>query len=164
VLGASLNLLTVDAAAAQASRIDELAWLAGCWQLQAGARTTTEMWMPPAGGLMVGGSRTVVGGTAREFEHLRVSARGDTLIYTAIPSGQSETHFRSASVSGSEVVFENRAHDFPQVIRYRRVGADSLIARVEGPGSGGATRAIDFPMARVGCDGAPSLGSLGGVS
>jgi len=45
--------------------------------------------MPPAGGLMVGGSRTVVAQAAREFEHLRIAARGDTLVYTAIPSGQS---------------------------------------------------------------------------
>jgi hypothetical protein len=128
-----------------------LAWLAGCWELRAGARTTTESWMAPAGGLMIGGSRTVVGEAAREFEHLRIAARGDTLVYTAIPSGQSETHFRSTTVSGTEVVFENRAHDFPQVIRYRRVGADSLVARVEGPGTDGAPRGFDLPMARVSC-------------
>jgi hypothetical protein len=85
-------------------------------------------------------------------------------VYTAIPSGQSETHFRSTTVSVSEVVFENRAHDFPQVIRYRRVGADSLVARVEGPGAGGGSRGIDFPMARVGCDGASLPDLSGGAS
>jgi hypothetical protein len=100
---------------------------------------------------MIGGSRTVVGGVARQFEHLRISARGDTLVYTALPSGQSQTDFRSTAVSSTEVAFENRAHDFPQVIRYRRTGADSLVARIEGPGSGGSVRGIDFPMKRVGC-------------
>lgn len=150
-LAIAARLIAFDLAEAQAAPIAHLAWMAGCWELRAGTRTTTEMWMPAAGGLMVGGSRTVVGGAAREFEHLRISARGDTLVYTAIPSGQSETHFRSTSVSATEIVFENRAHDFPQVIRYRRLGADSLVARIEGAGAGGAARGIDFPMGRVSC-------------
>jgi hypothetical protein len=147
--------LGVGQAAAQAvapvGSVERLDWLMGCWELRAGNRVTTEMWMPPAGGVMVGGSRTVVAGVTREFEHLRVTARGDTLVYTALPSGQSETHFRTTSASASEVAFENRAHDFPQVIRYRRVGSDSLIARIEGPGSDNTTRGIDIPMRRASC-------------
>src|SRR5688500_18858184 len=93
-----------------------------------------EMWMPPAGGVMLGASRTTVGGAAREFEHLRISTRGDTLVYTALPSGQRETEFRATAATDQMLVFENRAHDFPQVIRYRRVSADSIVARIEGPG------------------------------
>jgi hypothetical protein len=139
------------ASAQIAGSLERLSWMMGCWELRAGSRMTTEMWMPPAGGMMVGGSRTVIDGVSREFEHLRVTARGDTLVYTALPSGQSETHFRSTTVSGTEVVFENRAHDFPQVVRYRRVGADSLVARIEGPGPNNTTRGSDIRMRRVSC-------------
>jgi hypothetical protein len=148
---AMASLLMAGGARAQASSLDRLGWLSGCWELRAGTRTTMEMWMAPAGGLMIGGSRTVAGGAAQAFEHLRIQARGDTLVYTALPSGQAPADFRSTSVSGSEVVFENQAHDFPQLIRYRRVGADSLVARVEGPAAGGATRGFDLAMARVPC-------------
>ncbi|MGH2610654.1 MAG: DUF6265 family protein, partial [Tepidiformaceae bacterium] len=34
--------------------LDRVRWLAGCWELRRGARVTLEMWMPPAGGLMLG--------------------------------------------------------------------------------------------------------------
>src|SRR5687768_15344377 len=88
-----------DHGAAQGGSLERLSWLMGCWEMRAGSRMTSEMWMPPAGGLMVGGSRTVIDGAAREFEHLRIAARGDTLVYTAVPSGQVQTDFRSTSVS-----------------------------------------------------------------
>ena len=149
-LGLALSAPVGDVSA-QAGSVERVGWMMGCWELRAGSRMTTEMWMPPAGGMMVGGSRMIVGGATREFEHLRVTSRGDTLVYTALPSGQSETQFRSTTVSATEVVFENRAHDFPQVIRYRRAGTDSLIARIEGPGPNNTTAGTDFPMRRVSC-------------
>lgn len=127
-----------------------LGWLAGCWELRQGARVTLEMWMPPAGGLMLGGSRTTVNGQVREFEQLRLAWQGDTLVYIARPSGQAETSFRTTVVAEDGFTVENPAHDFPRRISYRKRGADSLLARIEG-----GTRGIDFPMRRVGC-GAPA--------
>ena len=135
-----------------AASLSELGWLAGCWELRTARRTTVEMWMPPDGGLMLGASRTVAGGIAREFEHLRLHQRGDTITYTAIPSGRRETSFRATHVSDAGFTVENPAHDFPQRIIYTRRGADSLIARVEGPGENG-TRGFDLPMKRVVCRG-----------
>ena len=105
---------------------------------------------------MMGASRSVRGGTTREFEHLRISARADTIVYTALPSGQNQTEFKSTSVSPTSIVFENRAHDFPQVVSYRRVGADSLVARIEGPGPNNTTRGISFPMKRASCTDVPA--------
>lgn len=128
-----------------------LAWLAGCWELRTATRVTREQWMAPAGGLMLGLSRTVVRGVAREFEYLRIEARDGRAAYVAQPGGRPPTAFGATHVSDTAAVFEAPAHDFPQVIRYRRLGADSLLARIEGP-QGGTTRAIDFPMARVRCD------------
>jgi TolB protein len=133
------------------SSLDRAAWLAGCWELRGPDRLTLEMWMPPFGGLMLGASRTTIGGVTREFEYLRIGARGDTLVYTAIPSGQRETEFRSTTVSDQLLTFENRAHDFPQVIIYRRTSADSIVARIEGPGPNNSTRGSNFPMRRVSC-------------
>jgi Tol biopolymer transport system component len=135
------------------NRLAPLAWLAGCWELRSPQRVTLEMWMPPDANLMLGASRTVSGGEVREFEQLRLAWQGDSLVYTAIPSGQKETAFRGGAPSDSGFTVANPAHDFPQVIIYRRRGADSLVARIEGPGQGGNTRGIDFPMKRVGCTG-----------
>ena len=129
------------------SPADALGWLAGCWELRQGPRVTLEMWMPPAGGFMLGGSRTTVNGQVREFEQLRLAWQRDTLVYTAVPSGQKETSFRTTTVSEGGFTVENPAHDFPQRISYRKRGADSLVARIEG-----GTRGIDFPMRRVACE------------
>ena len=139
------------ASAAAQSPLDQIAWLGGCWKSGSGARETIEMWMPPAGGLMIGASRTVAGGQARAFEHLRLRAAGDTLIYTAIPSRQAETHFRSTSVSADGFTVENLQHDFPQRIAYRRTGPDAMTARVEGPGPDGP-RGFDIAFVRVPCE------------
>jgi len=137
----------------QDSPLDRVRWLAGCWELRGQNRLTIEMWMPPAGGLMLGASRTVVGGTAREFEHLRIKAEGANLSYIALPSGQNETVFPAKQVSDTLIVFENLKHDFPQRIMYRRRGADSIVARIEGPGPNNSTRGFDFPMRRANCAG-----------
>ncbi|MGQ0642067.1 MAG: DUF6265 family protein [Gemmatimonadaceae bacterium] len=144
---------TAGPALGQATPLDNAKWLAGCWELRAANRLTTEMWMPPAGGVMLGASRTVVGSSTREFEHLRMRADGATLNYIAMPSGQNETTFLSKQVSDSALVFENLQHDFPQRIIYRRRGADSIVARIEGPGTNNTTRGFDFPMQRASCTG-----------
>jgi hypothetical protein len=118
--------------------------------LRAPNRVTLEMWMPPLGDLMLGASRTTVGTATREYEQLRLQAEGDRLVYTSIPSGQREASFPSITVSDTLLVFENTAHDFPQRISYRRRGADSVTARIEGPGPDG-TRGVQFPYQRVSC-------------
>lgn len=139
-----------------ADPVQSLQWMAGCWEQRAGERVATEMWMPPAGGMMVGASRTVSRGAARAYEHLRLHASDGRLVYTALPSGQKETAFTSAVLGASptdSITFENPAHDFPTRITYRRVGSDSLVARVEGPGQGGAMRGFVVAMRRVPCTG-----------
>jgi len=147
-------LLAVEPAVGQAAGpgidLGRLGWLAGCWERRAGERVVLEMWMAPAGGTMLGASRTVVAGRTRDYEHLRIEARGDSLIYTALPSRQRETSFRAATLADSGFTVDNPAHDFPTRISYRRIGPDSLVARIEGPGPSGP-RGIDFPMRRVGC-------------
>jgi hypothetical protein len=130
----------------------QLQWLAGCWQRKLGSATIEEHWMSPAGGVLLGTSRTTVVGLNRGYEFLRIFSSGDTIVYVASPSGQKTTEFRSTKVSEGEVLFENPTHDFPQKIGYRAVGPDSLHAFIEGPRNG-ETRRIDYPYARAVCPG-----------
>lgn len=153
----SLAILALAASAAvhtapADSPLDGLAWLAGCWQSTRGDRVTEEMWLAPSGGLMVGAGRTVAGGQVRGFEHLRLGVDGTTLVYTAIPSGQKETVFRSTAVRDDGFTVENPSHDFPQRIVYERTGPDAVTARVEGPGRDGGTRGFDIEYRRVACE------------
>lgn len=131
-----------------------LAWMSGCWQRAAGARIVEEQWMTPRSTIMLGMSRTVNNGKLVEYEQIRLSADGERVTYSAAPSGQSLADFQSTHVSDSLLVVGNPRHDFPQVISYRRISRDSLLARIEGP-MNGSTRAINFPYGRVPCPGSP---------
>jgi hypothetical protein len=151
LLAAALALYRSSAAAAQdAPTIAQVGWMAGCWEQAAGGRVIEEQWMRPRAGLMLGMSRTVVGDSLREYEQVALSQRGTQLVYAATPARQTPAEFTSTAVSDSAVTFENPAHDFPQRIIYRRRGADSLIARVEGM-RGGQLRGRDFAYRRVAC-------------
>jgi len=99
---------------------------------------------------MLGASRTTMGSATSEFEQLRLKAEGDRIVYVAAPSGQKETSFSSITIADTLMVFENTAHDFPQRIIYRRRGADSIIARIEGM-RGGRLSGVDYPFRRVAC-------------
>ncbi|HRP08840.1 MAG TPA: DUF6265 family protein [Gemmatimonadales bacterium] len=146
------SAVTIHASAQAPDPLSRLGFLAGCWELNAGSRVTHEQWMAPLGGMMVGMSRTVAGGTAREWEALRIIVRNGTPVYAAQPGGREATSFTATSITDTSVVFANPEHDFPQRILYRMRGADSLIARIEGERNG-AVRGIDFPMRRVACGG-----------
>lgn len=154
-----LLLCVATGTAVAQSPLDRLGWLGGCWESASGSRVTVEMWLPPDGALMVGASRTVVRGQARAYEHLRLRADGEDVVYTAIPSGQAETDFRSTVLSDSAFTVENPDHDFPQRIRYRRTAPDALHVRVEGPGPDGP-RGFDLVFRRMECVAEPPASAL----
>jgi len=147
-------LLLSGAALAEekAFTINDLAWLKGCWSLNRNGRETTEHWLKPAGGIMLGISRTVADGKTLEFEftQIRQEANGE-IFFIAKPSGQPEATFKMSKGSANEVIFENPQHDFPQRVIYRRQGDGSLLGRIEGV-SKGKEKSVDFPMTRARCD------------
>ena len=149
--GSAESRETIAAQGAQpVSGVAQLAWIAGCWQRGSGVVVIEEQWMRPRGGTMMGTARTVRRDTTVAYEHLRIFDRAGRTVYAALPSGQALTEFEAATTSDSLVTFENLAHDFPQRIIYRRRGADSLIARIEGM-RGGRLSGVDYPFRRVAC-------------
>lgn len=131
--------------------IADLQWLAGCWSQDGREAGSVEQWTAPAGGTMLGMSRTVSGGKTVAFEYLRiVEEEGGWLVLIASPSGQETARFRMVSMSEYDVVFENTEHDFPQRIIYRLVASGKLLGRIEGIVDG-AERDADFPMTRTNC-------------
>jgi hypothetical protein len=141
------------AAAAQSSSVEmaELSWLAGCWAREDAEPGSEEHWTTPAGGIMLGMSRTLRGGRVIEYEFLEIREMSPgRLGYVAHPSRQAEATFPLVRATRSEVVFENPEHDFPQRIIYRLVPPDRLVARIEGTRDG-VPQGIDFRMKRSGC-------------
>jgi hypothetical protein len=146
-LGAFLHVSSSTALTAQTSA---LKWMTGCWERRANNLVVTEQWSFPRAKMMFGAGQTTRGDSTIEYEHTRIFERDGKLVYSAQPSGQAPAEFIADSVSGFSVIFSNPAHDFPQRVIYRRLGADSLLGRIGGI-RGGQTRGVDFSYRRVSC-------------
>ena len=109
----------------------QLGWLAGAWSGDDGGTLNEELWLAPAGGLMLAVHRDTAGGKATGFEFLRIEQDGDAVVYRAMPEGRPATDFRRVAQGPSCIVFENPQHEFPRRILYWREG-QVLHARIEG--------------------------------
>ncbi len=148
--GLWLGLSPLPVVWTQQPDVGRLAWLGGCWRLEAGTRITDEQWMAPAGGAMLGMSRTVRDGKLVEYEHLTITNVDGRLGYTANPSGQAENTFWLVQANDTTAVFADPEHDFPQQLTYQRTRPDSLVVTIAGP-SRGERREIAFRYRRVAC-------------
>jgi len=126
--------------------------LSGCWRQVEAGEVVEEMWLAPAGGTLVGVSRTVEADSTRSWEHLLIRPGAAGLVYEASPSGQPAAAFLATLVSDTAAAFENLTHDFPQQIRYVRRGADSLLAAVSGAVRD-RMRTIEYHYSRAACPG-----------
>ena len=145
-------LMFVALSAPPPQGIARVAWLQGCWEMRTSSRVVEEHWTPSRGHSMLGVGRTVRSDTLVEYEFVLLHEQGGVLAYEAHPSGQEGATFTSITVTDSSVVFESTAHDVPQRVGNRRASGDALVAWIEGT-SKGTTRRIEFPYARVRCDG-----------
>ncbi|WOB51509.1 DUF6265 family protein [Xanthomonas hydrangeae] len=139
---------------AQASSSDALKdvdWLAGCWRAENQEKGSIEHWMSPAGGTMLGMSRTVRGGKTVQFEFMRLQLGGSgQLEFVALPSGQAETTFKLSKSGQNFVSFQAPNHDFPEQVSYQELAKGRMQARIEGTVEG-QPRTIDFTFKRVPC-------------
>jgi hypothetical protein len=129
--------------------VDSLAWLSGCWMMKRPNGFTEEHWLKPAGGALLGLSRTIVDGRMKEYEFVAIREVDGRLAFVAKPSGQAEAAFPLKNLGAGAVVFENPSHDFPQRVIYRVTRRDAsgnpvgLLGRIEGT-LNGRERAMDF--------------------
>jgi hypothetical protein len=149
---AAIGILIGSTAAAQTRSLADVQWMVGCWERTTRTGKGVELWSAPQGGMMMGVAYAVTDTSVREGEQLRMWVSGDTLVYEAHPSSQARTLYKTTVPVSGEVTFENPQHDFPQRIVYRRVGTDSLIARIEGDRAN-RMRPITYPFKRGECRG-----------
>ena len=125
------NTSTVKDGDDKATKIESLKWLAGHWEGDVEGDMTEEHWTEPKGGMLLGMNRSVYRSGKASFEFLRIAETPTGITYFASPSGKAATPFILKEASDNHVVFENKDHDFPQRIIYRRQ-KDLLSARIEG--------------------------------
>jgi hypothetical protein len=130
----------------------DLGFMAGCWRgASAVGAVIDEYYTPPSQNMMLGVSRYTKAGRVVSYEFTTITVQGDSdLVLTPRPAGQSPADFNLTRLQPGSAVWSNPGHDFPRVIGYRRLGRDSLAARVEGPGPNG-TRSSEWKMGKVPC-------------
>lgn len=128
------------------------AWMAGCWQGEAGsaAANAFESWTAPRAGRMLGVSQTVRG-SGSLFEYMRIDSDDRGLRFIPQPGGKPPVEFAAQTVEPSRIVFANPQHDFPKYIEYQRSG-DTLTAHLSTQPPGAADRRLQFTFRRVDCD------------
>jgi hypothetical protein len=132
-IAALLTLAAKPASTATPSAdLAKLHWLQGAWKGTKDGVDMEEHWTSPDGGGLVGMHKDTKGGRMISFEFFRiVSTDSAGICYLSSPRGAPPTPFCATEVGDARVVFENRAHDFPQRILYW-LEKGKLHARIEG--------------------------------
>ncbi|MFT7287005.1 MAG: hypothetical protein ACI87W_001114 [Halieaceae bacterium] len=98
------------------TRAANVDWLVGCWE--SFESYSKEVWVKNPDGTLLGFSASVENADIAFYELLYIREVGGTLTYTAHPSGQNPATFLVRELGDRRVVFENPAHDYPQLISY----------------------------------------------
>ena len=114
------------------AKIEDLSWLEGQWVEINGVVAVREHWMGPHGGILLGVGQTTKGDETKSYEYFRIAKTPTGLSYFASPRAAAVTEFKAVEICSDKIVFENKAHDFPQRVIYAKGKAGTLDARIEG--------------------------------
>jgi hypothetical protein len=154
-VAASATILAPTSSAAGAGPAVEgasdepLAWMAGNWCGKDEDQVLEETWTAPAGGETIGMSRTISGGRMISFEFMRIAEFDGVQALRAQPNGDEAVAFKRTDGGVDWIRFENKEHDYPQRIEYRKAG-DGLHAEIGGPGANNKEEVISYDYQRCG--------------
>lgn len=137
--------------------VADLAWMAGTWTGEAEGSFVEEQWSAPAGGVMMGMYREVVGGKIGMYEFLALEPgpEGPILWLRHFNPGlvgwedkEGAVAFHLVASKPGEAAFDNRDPKKPARLIYRREGEDRLVAVLEKV-KDGKPISIDFVYRRT---------------
>jgi hypothetical protein len=134
----------------QPNDIKKAQWLIGTWQNETSRGIIYEKWTQVNENELAGKSFFINENDTIVFETIRLIQELDGLFYIPMVKNQNEglpVRFALQSISDSTMVFENPEHDFPQIITYTKMNADSLVAEISGINNGQERKRM-FPMKR----------------
>lgn len=135
----------------QNNKIKSAEWLVGDWVNKTQRGYVYESWSKKTALELSGKSYLIKANDTIVLETVRLIEEANSLHYIPVVKNQNgglPVRFTAKTVSDSVMVFQNMEHDFPQVISYTRINADSLVAEISGT-SDGKERRIKFPMKKV---------------
>jgi len=130
---------------------NEAEWLIGTWENKTSRGSMYESWKKVSNSELAGKSYIIRERDTVVFENIQLVRKNNLLTYIPTVNGQNNNQpvsFPMISNSDNKLVFENKNHDFPQLISYTRISRDSLIAEISGI-SKGVTKRQTFAMRRL---------------
>lgn len=147
---ASMAYLAALKASHQDSKLDALRWFLGKWtQVEGPELVSFEEWALVSPTLYQGRSWTEYQGQVIHDETIDLLLEGDDIFYIpTVPENAGPVRFKMKSLEDHLVIFENPAHDYPQIISYEAKGDTALLAKISGA-KGGKELVKEFPLRRV---------------
>ena len=131
--------------------ISRIEWLVGTWEQATSKGSIYETWRKTDENELTGKSYKLKNKDTIVFETIRMVQDDGRLSYIPAVKDQNAgfpIRFKESTISETLLVFENKEHDFPQVISYTKIGKDSLTAEISGMRNGKEERRY-FPMHRI---------------
>ena len=133
------------------NNIGKTHWLLGTWENKSSKGIIYETWTKVSPKELNGKSYALKERDTIWFETIKLVQASEGLLY--IPTVENQNNmlpvtFSLKSISESEMIFENPNHDFPQIISYRQIESDSLVAEISGIKNGQLSKQ-QFPMKRI---------------
>lgn len=115
--------------------VADINWLQGRWESATPEGTIFEEWTTAGTNELAGIGGFVKGADTMISETIALKMQDTNLVYIPTVKGQNNDQpitFTLSEAAGDSFVFENPAHDFPQVICYKRMGDTAMEARISG--------------------------------
>lgn len=129
--------------------MSEIDWILGKWQVN--KSNSFEEWTKADDHLYRGKGYEVRKNDTLIAETIEIVQKEKTIFYIPSVSDQNNgkpVEFKLVSRKPEELIFENKAHDFPQRIIYSKVGNNEIDARIEGKKQGLFSE-VRFKLKRV---------------
>ena len=133
------------------NEVKKAEWLIGTWENKTSRGSVYETWTKTSDTELAGKSYMVKQQDTLVFESIRLIQEKGGLFYIPTVKNQNDglpVRFATQTISETQLVFENAAHDFPQIISYTKITADSLVAEISGMKNGRERRQV-FSMKRM---------------
>lgn len=126
-------------------------WLLGNWENKLKEGSLMEEWMWVSDSKMFANSYFLNGNEKIPFETVDLIKENGKLHYivtTQNQNNQQPVRLSSTKISENQIIFENKDHDFPQIITYTLLTSDSLVAEISGMVKG-ELKTQKFPMKKI---------------
>lgn len=123
-----------------AANVNVASWIAGSWEDRTTFKSFSpskimyEKWMEYPDSL-VGIGGFIIDLDTNIREKLLLKSVNNRLVYIARPENEAMISFSLKSSSKDSLVFENKAHDFPETITYKKITKDSMLIVLRGVSS-----------------------------